>query len=292
MGEGGRPRGSLARALRRTAGASLALALLLRLLVVEPFEVQGAGMAPSLLPGDVVLVSRLAYRLRLPPVERPLVELASPRRGDLVVFEDPRSPGRRLVRRVVGLPGDVIELRGQVLHLNGVAQPRLEAGLFCYLEPAAGEEPAQWDTCRQVREVLGVGPTPVATSTPTSTPTSAAALAEPARPSGGRAGVREDAPPAVTPSDLPAGASTHLLLQCRRARPGRNEGPFGPVRPGHLFVLADNRDRADDSRAGWEVPEGAVVGRAAAVLWSWGAGGWSPSGETGLRLERLFKPAE
>jgi hypothetical protein len=195
---------------------------------------RGAGAdGPALLPGDRVLVSRLAYRLRVPPAERPLLELASPRRGDLVVFEDPRSPGRRLVRRVVGLPGDLIELRGQVLHLNGVAQPRLEAGLFAYLEPAAGEEPAQWDTCRQVREVLDLGPAPPATptTTPTSTPTRPRPRPRPRNPLRGRAenevpcpgrpaGRRHRPPAAPVPS----------------SPPGRTEG-LQSVRPGHLFVL-------------------------------------------------------
>jgi signal peptidase I len=111
-----------------------ALALGVRAFVVEPFRVPSGSMAPTLLAGDHVFVSRLAYAVRLPLTRLRLVELGAPRRGDVIVFRSPRDRSMDLVKRVVGLPGDVIELREQVLHVNGVPQPRTPAGDVSYEE--------------------------------------------------------------------------------------------------------------------------------------------------------------
>lgn len=268
------PRRPSLRPLAATAALTLGLALLLRATVAEPFHVPSGSMAPTLLPGDQVLVSRLAYAVRLPFTSLTLLELAAPRRGDVVVFRDPEEPSRRLARRVVGLPGEIVELREQRLLLDGAPQPRLDLGEFMDLEPGAGGVPGRADTCRRWRELLDLGPPRAAGAAPDEPPDEASAWAA------GQARL------------LAHEATGHDLLQCRRVRAGRTEGPYGPVQPGHLFVLADNRDRGADSRAGWEVPLSAVVGRATLLAWSWGPGGWWPWGGAGVRFDRLFKPVE
>jgi signal peptidase I len=75
-------------------------------------------MRPTILEGDVLLVNRLAYDLKIPFTHVALARLGEPRRGDIVTFDSP-ADGVRLVKRLVALPGDVVEVRDDVLTING-----------------------------------------------------------------------------------------------------------------------------------------------------------------------------
>jgi signal peptidase I len=77
-------------------------------------------MRPTLLEGDVVLVNRLAYDFKLPLTDIRLAAISDPRRGDVVTFTSPKD-GVRLIKRIVALPGDVVEMRDEVLSINGKA---------------------------------------------------------------------------------------------------------------------------------------------------------------------------
>jgi signal peptidase I len=90
------------------------------------------SMHPTLLDGDVVLVNRVAYDLKVPLTDISLVRLGEPRRGDVVTFNSP-SNGVRLIKRLVGVPGDVIELRNDRLFINAV--PAAYDDLISYREP-------------------------------------------------------------------------------------------------------------------------------------------------------------
>lgn len=81
-------------------------------------DVPTGSMKPTILEGDRVWVNKLAYDLKVPFTTWHLAEWSNPRRGDIVVFFSPHD-GQRLVKRVVGLPGDTVELRGNRLFLNG-----------------------------------------------------------------------------------------------------------------------------------------------------------------------------
>jgi signal peptidase I len=253
------------REIAESVGVALVAALLLRAFVVEAFRIPSASMVPSLQVGDRILVSKLSYGLRLPLADRWLTRWSDARRGDVVVFSSLREPGHDFVKRVVGLPGDTIELRNQVVLVNGVAQPREPAGQVTYEEWSV--EAGRWtsETCPLWREFFASPPTADGGARP-----------DTGEASGGRAGV-------------------HLVAQCRSPRPGEREGPFERVAPGHVFVMGDNRDRSADSRSegGWQIPMANVKGKAVVVWWSWGRSGWSPrGGAEGLRVERLFKSIE
>ena len=93
---------------------------LFRTAVADWNPIPSGSMRPTLLEGDVVLVDRLAYDLKLPLTDMVLAHRADPRRGDVVTFSSPVD-GTRLIKRLVALPGDTVELRDGRLSINGEA---------------------------------------------------------------------------------------------------------------------------------------------------------------------------
>ena len=97
------------------------IVFLLRSFLVEPFKIPSSSMVPTLLVGDFILVNKFTYGIRLPVVNRKIVELNSPQRGDVMVFRYPEDRSLDYIKRVVGLPGDRIEYRNKRLLVNGQA---------------------------------------------------------------------------------------------------------------------------------------------------------------------------
>jgi signal peptidase I len=114
----------------RPLALAAAIVLPLKSSIAEWNYIPTGSMIPSLLPGDLVWVNKLAYDLKVPFTTRHLAEWGDPRRGDIAVFYSPEN-GLRLVKRVVGLPGDVVESRNDCLLLNGtpVVYAPLPAGI-------------------------------------------------------------------------------------------------------------------------------------------------------------------
>lgn len=105
----------------------------LRLAIADWNPIPTGSMRPNILEGDVVLVNRVAYDFKLPLSDVTLLRIANPERGDVITFASP-SDGVRLIKRLVALPGDVVEMRNEVLMINGaVAQ---------YSAPDATTEPS------------------------------------------------------------------------------------------------------------------------------------------------------
>lgn len=114
---------------------ALALAMVLRFTIAQPFRIPSGSMQPTLEVGDYIVVTKWSYgygRYSFAPLEGLLPQGrlfgSQPERGDVVVFRPPPEPGRDFIKRLIGLPGDRIQMVNGVLHINGVAVEREELG--------------------------------------------------------------------------------------------------------------------------------------------------------------------
>ncbi|HET9452584.1 MAG TPA: signal peptidase I, partial [Aggregicoccus sp.] len=104
---------------------ALAIALLIRTVVVEPFKIPSGSMLPTLEIGDQVFVNKFIYGVRIPFTNYvPFVAVRPPARGDVIVFNNPMDESKDFIKRVVGLPGDRVEIIDEVVHINGEPQSR------------------------------------------------------------------------------------------------------------------------------------------------------------------------
>lgn len=97
----------------------LLLVLLFRSFMFEPFKIPSGSMIPTLLIGDFIVVNKFAYGLRLPVLNKKVLDVGEPQRGDVVVFRYPVDTGINFIKRLVGLPGDSVTYRDKQLFVNG-----------------------------------------------------------------------------------------------------------------------------------------------------------------------------
>ncbi|MDD6087925.1 MAG: signal peptidase I [Desulfovibrionaceae bacterium] len=114
---------------------AVCLAAFLITFVVQAFKIPSGSMLETLQIGDRLLVNKFLYGIKLPFSDRYLIKGADPERGDIIVFRYPRDPSTDFIKRIVGVPGDIIEMRHKVLYLNGkiLTEPyvqHLEANSF------------------------------------------------------------------------------------------------------------------------------------------------------------------
>ena len=95
----------------------------LRSFVAEPFRIPSGSMIPTLLVGDLILVNKFTYGIRLPVIDKKIIEVGSPQRGDVMVFRYPEDESENYIKRVVGLPGDTVVYENKRLTINGQVVP-------------------------------------------------------------------------------------------------------------------------------------------------------------------------
>jgi signal peptidase I len=104
--------------------------LLIRSFLFEPFRIPSDSMMPTLLDGDFIFVNKFTYGLRLPVLNREIVAIGQPARGDVVVFRLPSDPSINYIKRLVGLPGDHIVVKDKRVYVNGELQPVKLDGMY------------------------------------------------------------------------------------------------------------------------------------------------------------------
>lgn len=202
---------------------------LLRSFLVEPFKIPSGSMLPTLLVGDFILVNKFAYGIRLPIVNVKLIEVGSPKRGEVMVFRYPEDPSLDYIKRVVGLPGDTISYRNKRLSINGTEVSVRPAGDYNYVETGL-------------------------------TFVSALRFVE-------RLGEREHE--ILLQPDVPGVQLSGVRQFPFRDHCAYNDSGFTcTVPPGHYFLMGDNRDSSSDSRYWGFVPEANIVGKAFLIWWN------------------------
>jgi len=196
---------------------------LLRSFLVEPFKIPSGSMIPTLLVGDLILVNKFHYGVRLPVANTKIIANHDPKRGDVVVFRYPKDPSIDYIKRVVGVPGDEVSFRNQQLYINGQAQP---------LEPLPPPGYYDEDSLRyfpEYQETLG--------------------------------GVKHEV--LINPQSHPFyGPEDQISFPHRENCRYSADGVTCKVPPGNYYMMGDNRDNSQDSRWWGFVPDENIVGKA------------------------------
>jgi len=134
----------------RTLFYTVLIAILIRTFAFEPFNIPSGSMIPTLLVGDYLFVSKFSYgysRFSLPFGLGPFdgrILYSEPDRGDVAVFKLPRDNSTDYIKRIIGLPGDTIQMRDSVLYINGEAVPRERIEDYVPRDDGAGQRAAQF----------------------------------------------------------------------------------------------------------------------------------------------------
>ncbi len=110
---------SAVREYAEAIGVAVVLALVIRALVVQAFTIPSGSMMDTLLVGDYILVNKFLYGAELPFIEWRVPGLRDPHRGDIVVFKYPQDERRDFIKRIIGTPGDRIQIKGRTVYVNG-----------------------------------------------------------------------------------------------------------------------------------------------------------------------------
>ena len=154
-GAGSTAKGELVE-IGKTVGYALLIALVIRIFLFQPFTIPSASMEPNLLTGDYIIVSKFAYGFSRhsipfsPPLFKGRIFDGVPKRGDIIVFKLPRDGHTDYIKRIIGLPGDRIQMKGGVVWLNDKPLPRQQL--------ASGTEVGPYGFSHEVMRFLETNP--------------------------------------------------------------------------------------------------------------------------------------
>ncbi|WP_353684892.1 signal peptidase I [Thermodesulfovibrio sp. 3907-1M] len=104
----------------KSIGIAILIALFIRAYIVQAFKIPSGSMIPTLLIGDHLLVNKFIYGIHLPFSDKRVLIFEKPKRGDIIVFKYPEDPSRDFIKRVIGIEGDVVEIKNKKVFVNGV----------------------------------------------------------------------------------------------------------------------------------------------------------------------------
>jgi signal peptidase I len=214
--------------------------LLLRSFIFEPFRIPSDSMMPTLLDGDFIIVNKSIYGLRWPVFNKKFFDIKSPERGDVVVFRYPRDPSINYIKRLVGLPGDRVQVTNDRITINGKAVPFDVVGPYddgCYLHMQLAIEHIGKHTHQAM--LCPVRFTVTATAPPS------------CNRSGARGYYCSTEP--LDPAEAAVAAPGAVL----------------EVPPGEYLMMGDNRDNSEDGRVWGFVPEDHLVGKATRIWFNY-----------------------
>lgn len=250
----------------------LAIVLVVRSFIYEPFQIPSGSMMPTLLIGDFILVEKFAYGIKDPIYQKTLIETGHPKRGDIVVFKYPEDPRLDYIKRVVGLPGDRVSYDPQSKEVT--VQQNCSSGQTCdNALPITYSNVEPSDFVQTFARRNGSEATSGFFQMPK----------DQTREDGVRLSERKET----------LGEVTHNILTVPIAQDQVGMYYQQPGLPlatwilplGHYFMMGDNRDNSADSRYWGFVPEQNLVGKATAIWMSFEKqeGEWP----TGVRLNRI-----
>lgn len=269
---------STAREYIESIGTAILIALALRAFVVEAFKIPSSSMYPTLEIGDHIFVNKFIYGIRIPWTTTKLLQLRGPERGDVIVFMYPCDPDRDYIKRVVALAGQTVEVRCNVVYVNGVAVPSTEAEANITYQDYDDKRDIWFrrPTSRYVEKVNDL------------TYSTYHDADRPLRDRLQRAGTltegdsrdfpnRGAPPPSCTNAeDVSGGRNRQVLGKLTELKPETESPVCAPhlhytVPDGHVFVMGDNRNNSNDSRVWGSVPLQNIKGKALFTWLSYGA---------------------
>jgi signal peptidase I len=287
-----RPPKSTTRDYVESIGAAILIALALRAFVIEAFKIPSSSMYPTLEIGDHIFVNKFIYGIRIPWTNVKFFQLRAPHRGEVIVFKYPCDPDRDYIKRVVATENDTVEVRCNVVHVNGKAVPsKMTESTSCHHEDYEERE-GRWFTrsCSRYQETVG-GET-YDTYHDDERPTRDAQIAQGQPQSDQRDfPMRSNPfPPSCLQTDDAMKAVNQVKGQIVETKPEMTAGVCEQqlhykVPPGHVFVKGDNRNNSNDSRVWGVAPVENIKGKALFIWLSYRH--WSLFDWSGIRWPRI-----